>query len=339
METKKREKILLAATGAVAVLWLLNLLVVSPLIDSWRNRAREIVRLKEQLANGVSLVRRESTIRDRWDNMRANALSNNATAAERQLFTAFDHWVTAGGVTEGSFRPQVQEGDTNFTTVDCRSDVSGSLENVRDFVRAMSKDPLADKVESFELTTKDDNGRQLTLGLSLSGLILTDSDPSAVPPAPRPAEPAPPRGANTETNANLDPFQVIARNNIFDQSRTCGAAVFDGQGTAFFEGAGVSSSKSYSLGDSVSDFKLASITPKTVTLTNGGSNMFRLPTDRSSSLRREDNGPWHLSGYAAVAVTAPDAGTNGTAAPSLSPGSGSTADDIIARLKKKREQE
>ena len=46
METKKREKILLAATGAVAVLWLLNLLVVSPLIDSWRNRAREIVRLK-----------------------------------------------------------------------------------------------------------------------------------------------------------------------------------------------------------------------------------------------------------------------------------------------------
>jgi hypothetical protein len=120
---------------------------------------------------------------------------------------------------------------------------------------------------------------------------------------------------------------------------SCGAAVFDGQGTAFFEGAGVSSSKSYSLGDSVSDFKLASITPKTVTLTNGGSNMFRLPTDRSSSLRREDNGPWHLSGYAAVAVTAPDAGTNGTAAPSLSPGSGSTADDIIARLKKKREQE
>ena len=358
METKKREKILLAATGAVAVLWLLNLLVVSPLIDSWRNRAREIVRLKEQLANGVSLVRRESTIRDRWDNMRANALSNNATAAERQLFTAFDHWVTAGGVTEGSFRPQVQEGDTNFTTVDCRSDVSGSLENVRDFVRAMSKDPLADKVESFELTSKDDNGQQLTLGLSLSGLILTDSDLSAVPPAPRPAEPAPPRGANTETNANLDPFQVIARNNIFDQSRTyrdypgsrapvhkvetltsCGAAVFDGQGTAFFEGAGVSSSKSYSLGDSVSDFKLASITPKTVTLTNGGSNMFRLPTDRSSSLRREDNGPWHLSGYAAVAVTAPAAGTNGTAAPSLSPGSGSTADDIIARLKKKREQE
>jgi hypothetical protein len=110
METKKREKILLAATGAVAVLWLLNLLVVSPLIDSWRNRAREIVRLKEQLANGVSLVRRESTIRDRWDNMRANALSNNATAAERQLFTAFDHWVTAGGVTEGSFRPQVHQG-------------------------------------------------------------------------------------------------------------------------------------------------------------------------------------------------------------------------------------
>jgi hypothetical protein len=68
--------------------------------------------------------------------------------------------------------------------VDCRSDVSGNLQTVTDFLKAMSKDPLANKVESFELTSKDDNGRQLTLGLSLSGLILTDSDPSSFAPRP-----------------------------------------------------------------------------------------------------------------------------------------------------------
>jgi hypothetical protein len=59
----------------------------------------------------------------------------------------------------------------------------------------MSKDPLANKVESFELTSKDDNGRQLTLGLSLSGLILTDSDPIARSTL-RPPRPAPPQDTN-----------------------------------------------------------------------------------------------------------------------------------------------
>ena len=360
METKSREKLLLIGTGAVAALWVLNLIVVSPLIDSWHSRSDEIAKLKEQIANGVGLVRRENTIRDRWDDMRANALANNPPAAERQLFNAFDHWVSAGGVTEGSFHPQPQEGDSNFTTVDCRSDVSGSLASIADFLRAMSKDPLANKVASFELTSKDDNGRQLTLGLSLSGLILTGSDPSMVTLPPKAVEPPPPEGTNLASSSDLDPFRLITRNNIFDQSRiyrreggnsgprlpvkrietltSCGAAVFDGKGSAFFEGAEVSPLKSYNVGDSVSDFKLAKITPNTVTLTNASSNMFVLPTDRSSSLKREDNGPWTLSGYAA-AVATPEANTNSIAPASNAPAAGSSAEAILERLKKRREQE
>jgi len=360
METKNREKLLLIGAGAVAALWVLNLIVVSPLIDSWHSRSAEIAKLKENIDHGASLSRRGEMIRDRWDDMRANALANNPPAAERQLFNAFDHWVSAGGVTEGSFHPQPQEGDSNFTTVDCRSDVSGSLSSITDFLRAMSKDPLANKVDSFELTSKDDNGRQLTLALSLSGLILTGSDPSMITIPPKPVEPPPPQDTNATTNLVLDPFRLITRNNIFDQSRiyrnsderpatvrpvhhfetltSCGAAVFDGKGSAFFDGAEVSALKSYNVGDSVSDFKIAKITPNTVTLTNASSNMFVLPTDHSSSLMREDNGPWKLSGYTA-AVATPDANTNSAASASSAPAAASAADDFIAKLKKKREQE
>ena len=185
METKNREKLLMIAAAACAALWLFNLLVLSPLTNSWRGRSEEITRLKKQIAEGAMLVRRESAIRDRWDTMRSHALAGNPTAAERQLFTAFDHWVGSAGVTQGSFRPQIQETDTNFSTVDSRSDVSGSPENIRDFLKAMSLDPLANKVESFELTSKDDNGQQLTLGLSLSGLVLADPDRRRSSPRPR----------------------------------------------------------------------------------------------------------------------------------------------------------
>jgi hypothetical protein len=358
MPTKNREKLLLIAAGVMAGLWLLNMLVISPLMDSWDSRSKEIDQRRKDIDNGAMLVRRESAIRDQWDNMRANALPNNPTAAERQIYTAFDHWVSAGGVVEGSFRPTIAEGEANYSTVDCRADVSGSLRNIRDFVRAMSRDPLADKLQSFELTSKDDNGRQLSLGLSMSGLILTDSDPSTVTTAPKPAESAPSTDTNSAPSAELDPFRLIGRNNIFDQTRrytdgiirpipvvhkvetltSCGAAVFDGTPSAWFDGAGVSSSKPYNLGDSVSDFKLANITPNTVTLTNSSSNSFVLPTDRSSSLKREDNGPWTLSGYTAASAM-PETNSSVTASVLSVPAPGAGADDIIARLKKKREQE
>jgi hypothetical protein len=356
MENKNREKLLMIATATVAGLWLLNLLVFNPLINGWHSRSDEIAKLKKEIVDGTMLVRRESAIRDRWDNMRANALPNNPTVAERQLFTAFDRWVSAGRVTEGSFRPQVQEGDTNFTTVDCRSDVSGNLQTVSAFLKALSKDPLADKVDSFELAAKDDNGQQLTLGLSLSGLILTDSDPSSVQPAP-PA-PSPVADTNLAVNAEADPFKIIALNNIFNQSRTFrdgdaprpraprvdtitfhGAAIHNGLGSAYFSGSDVSDSREYKVGDSLlGDLKIAKIiNTETVMLTNSSSNTFELCTESNPSIRREDNGPWRISGYIATATSAE--ATNVSTGPAAPPSGPGAVNDVLARLMKRRQEE
>jgi hypothetical protein len=356
METKNREKLLLIGTATVAALWLLDLLVFGPLVDSWHSRSDEIAKLKKEIENGQMLERREAGIRERWDNMRANALANNPTVAERQLFTAFDHWVSSGRVTEGSFRPQVTEGDTNFSTVDCRSDVSGNLATVGDFLKAMSKDPLADKVESFELAAKDDNGQQLTLGLSLSGLILADSDPSSFPAPAVAATPA--LNANLSANAESDPFRIIARNNIFNQSRTYrddsprprtptvdtitfhGGAIDNGLGSAWFSGAGVSDERIYKTGDPLSgDLKIAKIiNGATVVLTNASGSNFVLSTEGNPSMRREDNGPWRITGYIAAATTT-EGNPTASASAAPAPGTGTGASDVLARLMKRRQEE
>jgi hypothetical protein len=354
METKNREKLLLIATGAAIGLWLLNLLVIAPLTDSWHSRSNEIDKLKTEIADGNRLIQRKSTIHERWDFMRANALNSNPTVAERQLFTAFDRWVKSGGVTQGSFRPQLQDTDSNYMTVDCRSDVTGGPNNVRDFLKAMSKDPLADKLDSFVLTAKDDNGKQLTLDLNLSGLVLTDSVPS-LPPGMADATP-PARDTNSTANAELnplDPFQFITRNNIFDQSRFpqsenvrvasrnpkveavtyCGAGLDDKVGSAVFDGNGVRTGHDYEVGESILDLKITKITFTDVTMTNAGGNTFHLPV--GTSLRREDNGPWRLSAYVAVM---PALETVSTTSDSSASSSGSKLDEIIARLKKRHDE-
>jgi hypothetical protein len=350
METKNREKLYLIVVGTMAVLYLLDLLVLSPLVKSWHSRSDEIVQLKKKIAEGKRLTGYGSSIHDEWDFMRANALVNNPSVAQRQMFSAFGRWVNTSSVVEGSFHPQIQEGESNFTIVDCQSDVSGSFDNMLAFFKTMNKDTTASKVDSFELTAKDDNGRQLALRLSLNGLILTETDPNDAPPTN-----SPPQNPNSPPEAMAANFKLISLNNIFDQSRvgprttdnprpirppsprpdtlTSDGTVIDPKmGVAFFEGTGVSSSKVYHLGDSVGDFKVAQITPLTVKLTNSSSS-FTLAV--GEGLRREANGPWKVSGYiAANPVTDTTATAPGDS--SSTPAAGGSVEE---RLKKKREME
>jgi Tfp pilus assembly protein PilO len=172
METKNREKLLLILTGGCLVLLILNWLIISPLIASWHRRSDRIDELRKTIADGNMTISREQTIRERWDNMSTNALSTTPTTAERQLFDAFDHWVRASGVTEGSFKPQLKDTDDNYSVMECRADVTGNLQTILSFLGNLEKDPMGVKLQSLELTSRDDTGQQLSLGLELNGLLL-----------------------------------------------------------------------------------------------------------------------------------------------------------------------
>ena len=176
METKNREKILGIALAVCIGLLLLNMLVISPMTDAWHSRSERIATLHKSIASGTMLIHRQESVRSQWNQMQTNALSSDSTVAERELFTAFDRWVGTSGVTEGSFRPQLHETDTNYTTIECRADVTGNMEGILRFLYEMGKDPMGVKLDSCELTAKDDTGKQLALTMDLSGLILNLSN-------------------------------------------------------------------------------------------------------------------------------------------------------------------
>jgi Tfp pilus assembly protein PilO len=171
METKNRERLLLIVTGAALLLLLLNWLVFTPLTDSWRQRADRIAKLRKDLDAGAMLMQRGDTIRDKWDRMNTNALSNTPTVAERQLFDAFDRWVRESKVTEGSFKPQLKTTDDNYSVMECHAEVTGTYKTIVRFLFDLESDPTGIQIESVELTSRDDTGAQISLGLELSGLL------------------------------------------------------------------------------------------------------------------------------------------------------------------------
>jgi hypothetical protein len=172
METKNREKLLLIATAGCLILLLVNWLVVSPLIASWHHRSDHIVELRKSLADGALLIRRGDTIREHWDRMSTNALSSTPTVAERQLFDAFDRWVRESKVTEGSFKPLLKQTDDNYSVMECHAEVTGTYDTIIRFLYDLEKDPMGLQLQDVEMTSRDDSGRQISLGIELSGLLL-----------------------------------------------------------------------------------------------------------------------------------------------------------------------
>ncbi len=173
MQIKNRQQFLLVAAIAVVALLAGDRLVLSPLLNAWSGRAKRITELRKQLTQGTMLVQREQSIRSRWQQMSRDTLPADASAAEQQVFRAIDSWAQSSGVAISAITPQWKRDSDDYQTFECRVDASGDLGKLSRFLHSVERDPMALKLQLVELGARDKEGQVLSLGLQLSGLVLT----------------------------------------------------------------------------------------------------------------------------------------------------------------------
>ena len=91
---------------------------------------------------------------------------------ESQMMKAFERWSKSASVSVSSIRPQWKEAQEDYKMLECRADVGGSLSAIGHFLYQIERDPLGVKVDSMELTTRNNDGSQLALVIQVSGLLL-----------------------------------------------------------------------------------------------------------------------------------------------------------------------
>ena len=169
-----RQKLLVMLAGAAVALYMLDGIVFTPLTKMWQAHTAEIARLKKSVASGRSLIARATQTERVWAEMQANALPKDAALAEQDVITAFDGWGRANNIEISSIRPQWKRGATErYSLLECRVDATGTLSTLSRFVYELERSPLALRVDTVELTSRDDGGSKLSLGLIVSGLRLT----------------------------------------------------------------------------------------------------------------------------------------------------------------------
>ena len=177
MNIKNRQQLLSIAAIVVVALWAGDKLALSPLMQSWKQRATSITELTKSVRQGSLLVDRERSIRSRWDSMQTNTLPNETSVAENQVLKAFERWSQDSRISITSIKPQWKRTADDYMTLECRADAFGSIQAITRFLYDVEKDPLALKVEAVEITTRDNDGQQLSLALQVSGLLLNPLEP------------------------------------------------------------------------------------------------------------------------------------------------------------------
>jgi Tfp pilus assembly protein PilO len=172
MQIKNRQQLLIIGAITAIALFAGDQLVLSPVMNAWSARAKRIAALRQQIAKDTMLVQREQSIRSRWEQMSRNALPNNTSAAEQQVVNAIDLWARNSGVAISAITPQWKHDSDDYMTYECRVDAAGDLGKLSRFLYSVERDPMALKLELVELGARDKEGKQRSLGLQLSGLVL-----------------------------------------------------------------------------------------------------------------------------------------------------------------------
>lgn len=172
MTLKNRQQVLIVAAVALVAIFAGDSLLFKPLMAAWNDRSAAVAKLRQQVNEGTKLVRREPSLRGSWDYMRTNTLPAETSLAEQEVLKAFDFWSQDSHVSILSITPQWKRDNEDYITLQCRVDAAGNLATITRFLYDVEKDPLALKLETVELTARDNEGQQLALTLQISGLVL-----------------------------------------------------------------------------------------------------------------------------------------------------------------------
>jgi hypothetical protein len=175
MTTEQRITWLKIAAAVLIGLFAAERLVLSPLLlQPWKEQGERIALLREQIERGQLLLDRDVAIRERWTEMQRSDLPPNTSEAENELLKAIARWTANSRVSLTSLTPLWRNHEEGFQTLECRATATGSQAALGRFLYELETDPLAVRLETCEITARDDKGQQLTMNARFTALQLAN---------------------------------------------------------------------------------------------------------------------------------------------------------------------
>jgi hypothetical protein len=175
ISNKRRETILKYAVGAVVGLFLLDRVVLSPAIASWKAQSVRLAALDQKVQRGRQLLAREKPLQVRWEEMLHTNMTDDVSSAENDVYKALSRWTLDSRVNFTSLTPQWRTFDEGYDTFECRATATGDQASLGRLIYEIETDPLPARIEECEISTRDAQGKQLSVSLRFSFVHIAEA--------------------------------------------------------------------------------------------------------------------------------------------------------------------
>jgi hypothetical protein len=172
MHRKRREAILKLGALSIVGLFLLDRLVISWAVEHWKAQSIRIADLQEKVTRGRALQERSRSLRGRFAEMERTDLRSDDALAENDVYKAVGRWASVSRISFTNLTQQWRDHDEGYRTLECRAAASGDQAALARLLFELETDPLPARVSELELTSRDAQGKQLSLSLRFTFVRL-----------------------------------------------------------------------------------------------------------------------------------------------------------------------
>lgn len=172
MVLSKREKLILIWTTAVVVAAVLYSFVLTPMMGARAGFQSQKRRLSKEIEKFSEVLKQKEAISKEWDERINNGLNADVSATESVVLSAIRIWAQNYGLTLSSVKPERDKGEGVMREIIFNMACSGNLNSVGQFLWQIENSTMPLRVTEFQLGSREEYGKEMSLQLKLSALYL-----------------------------------------------------------------------------------------------------------------------------------------------------------------------
>ena len=168
MVISKRERYIVVATLAAAVLLLLDWLVYTPLMARWADIDSRTDARRVELIDANKLIKESREKSRQWSAMSGKRLPRDASEAESQILSSVRDWASDSRLSLSAVKPERNEKEKDFYKITFRATASGSMSQVSRFLYQVQTSSVPARITDVTITSRKEGTDELTLNLGIA---------------------------------------------------------------------------------------------------------------------------------------------------------------------------
>jgi hypothetical protein len=173
MVLSKRERQILIVTISVVMIFLIYQFMVTPVLNARAETLVEKQGLIREMEKASELFKQKSAVSPKWQEMINGGLNSDVSSTESIVLNALRTWAQNYGLTLSSIKPEREKGESDIMqemqfNVSC----SGNISSVGQFLFQIENSALPLRLTEFQLGSREEDGKEMSLQLKLSALYL-----------------------------------------------------------------------------------------------------------------------------------------------------------------------